>query len=973
MSCEETGSCYVEALYDFQAVENGGLSFVQGDLLKVISKLPSGWWDGIHLASTKRGWFPSNYCKECSAPAAEQNLPLSDRNRNSMTSSAVTEKEEVPLSPTSDQLPENWGIKTNPNGKQYSNNQHEEKAPPNDPKDMLNNLLKEIEEQELNDEDVEEKELPPSPNEELDDDSLVFTWTGVSINVTTKLAALAQCVNERDKESYVPAITATVMAIHIMLHSSDMSSKESQILNLRPFLRSAHSKILSLTATLIMQSKSASNAWPSPDAEKELQITVGHLANAVREFSQEASRLDLPIKTLSTEELFKVSKQSGVAAKKIVMVPKFKVDPALVFELENKLVDISTTYSSFNITHEGQRGISSSPLTRAELVKSIQVLVKLVNEYLASADLLPFSQDEYDESDMLLEFKVVRMSLLNGITDLVASVRRVVKERGSVEAVHATLVAVESVVESANELLVSTKFLLEEKENVEPVKLQEIITATTAKRGIPSIISSASSAHLHSPVIDRVKTSSLKGDIRYDSVGPFSPSHGHDAASSRHMSMDSEVGDAWFLNQPEYSLKEVFIVDGQLKGASIYAYICKLTSNTETDDAFTTVFLSSYRTITSTTKFIPMLLDRFSISPPEGLQGSEKVQWTDKKLKKIRFKVYNVLKSWLDRYIQDGKEDRAALDTIDVFAKSIMSKHMDVSAAKIIQMVEAKKSGGIKASNTSMSGLFEDIPDSILPKSGTKIRLTDLDPVEFARQITLYESELVQNIIPSELLTTVWTSYATKNISIMILHSKHLSAWVSFSILQSSSTDPKKRAKAILFFISTAQELIKLCNFNSLSCILQALDSKPIKRLTQSWAYLTSKQTVTYKKLHQISSSKLFSEYRANRPSNSCVPLFPVVLNNFEAVKKNTPTRVQESLYNYEKLKKISDLLKEFKGLQKMYQLHIVDSIRKFLVDEMQRHSYTENELSELSIHVEPVPSPKIEKKIENLLGNTGF
>ena len=51
----------VLALYEFTAKEEGRLSFEKGELIQVLNKLPSGWWDGIALKSKVRGWFPSNY------------------------------------------------------------------------------------------------------------------------------------------------------------------------------------------------------------------------------------------------------------------------------------------------------------------------------------------------------------------------------------------------------------------------------------------------------------------------------------------------------------------------------------------------------------------------------------------------------------------------------------------------------------------------------------------------------------------------------------------------------------------------------------------------------------------------------------------------------------------------------------------------------------------------------------------------
>ncbi|KAI9481025.1 MAG: ras guanine nucleotide exchange factor domain-containing protein [Benjaminiella poitrasii] len=53
--------CQVQALYSFKSNDPSSLSFNKDDLIDVLSKLPSGWWDG--LCNGSRGWFPSNYVK----------------------------------------------------------------------------------------------------------------------------------------------------------------------------------------------------------------------------------------------------------------------------------------------------------------------------------------------------------------------------------------------------------------------------------------------------------------------------------------------------------------------------------------------------------------------------------------------------------------------------------------------------------------------------------------------------------------------------------------------------------------------------------------------------------------------------------------------------------------------------------------------------------------------------------------------
>ncbi|KAL8768943.1 MAG: hypothetical protein Q9209_004998 [Squamulea sp. 1 TL-2023] len=59
-------SLFVRALYDYDADDRTSLSFRQGDIIQVLTRLESGWWDGI--IHGVRGWFPSNYCAIVSAP-----------------------------------------------------------------------------------------------------------------------------------------------------------------------------------------------------------------------------------------------------------------------------------------------------------------------------------------------------------------------------------------------------------------------------------------------------------------------------------------------------------------------------------------------------------------------------------------------------------------------------------------------------------------------------------------------------------------------------------------------------------------------------------------------------------------------------------------------------------------------------------------------------------------------------------------
>jgi son of sevenless len=50
---------FCRAKYDYQSADDASLSFRRGDIIEVLTRLDTGWWDG--LLGEDRGWFPSNY------------------------------------------------------------------------------------------------------------------------------------------------------------------------------------------------------------------------------------------------------------------------------------------------------------------------------------------------------------------------------------------------------------------------------------------------------------------------------------------------------------------------------------------------------------------------------------------------------------------------------------------------------------------------------------------------------------------------------------------------------------------------------------------------------------------------------------------------------------------------------------------------------------------------------------------------
>lgn len=62
---------FVRALYNWDGEnERTGLAFQAGDILQIIRRAQSGWWDGV--LNGRRGWIPSNYVETYTDPRSSK-------------------------------------------------------------------------------------------------------------------------------------------------------------------------------------------------------------------------------------------------------------------------------------------------------------------------------------------------------------------------------------------------------------------------------------------------------------------------------------------------------------------------------------------------------------------------------------------------------------------------------------------------------------------------------------------------------------------------------------------------------------------------------------------------------------------------------------------------------------------------------------------------------------------------------------
>lgn len=248
----------------------------------------------------------------------------------------------------------------------------------------------------------------------------------------------------------------------------------------------------------------------------------------------------------------------------------------------------------------------------------------------------------------------------------------------------------------------------------------------------------------------------------------------------------------------------------QLRGGTLIALVEQLTRHDRLDSHFNNTFLLTYRSFTTASELFEMLVKRFSIQPPPGISQGEYNTWVEMKQKPIRFRVVNILKSWFDSYWMENNDDASneLLRRVYSFAKDSIATSNTPGSGPLMTSVE-RRIKGHDATKGLVPTQNSSMPTPIMPKNMKKLKFLDIDPTEFARQLTIIESRLYGKIKPTECLNKTWQRKLgpddpepAANVKALILHSNQLTNWVAEMILNQS--DVKKRVVVIKHFVSVA-------------------------------------------------------------------------------------------------------------------------------------------------------------------------
>lgn len=418
-------------------------------------------------------------------------------------------------------------------------------------------------------------------------------------------------------------------------------------------------------------------------------------------------------------------------------------------------------------------------------------------------------------------------------------------------------------------------------------------------------------------------------------------------------SMEDVDDDESRLLEKTYAHELMFNKEGQVTGGSLPALVERLTTHESTPDAmFVSAFYLTFRLFCTPRKLAEALIDRFDYVGEAPHMANP-----------VRLRVYNVMKGWLESHWREST-DHDALATIRHFAGFKLSPLLPSAGKRLLELAERVSStqgllvprlvSSMGKTSTSISQFVPaetPLPNTALSKSqqhllqnwksgGTLPSVTDFEPLEIARQLTLKQMTVFCSISPVELLGSQWMKKGgsdSPNVKAMSAFSTDLSNLVADNILH--YPDVKKRAAVIKQWIKIAHQCLQLNNYDGLMAIICSLNSSIISRLRKTWELVSPKRREMLKSLQLIvepSNNNKVLRARLQGHVPPCLPFLGMFLTDLTFVDIGNPATKQLpgsgsedqglTVVNFDKHTRTAKIIGELQRFQIPYRLtEVVD------------------------------------------------
>ncbi|XP_035527928.1 ral guanine nucleotide dissociation stimulator-like 2 [Morone saxatilis] len=272
------------------------------------------------------------------------------------------------------------------------------------------------------------------------------------------------------------------------------------------------------------------------------------------------------------------------------------------------------------------------------------------------------------------------------------------------------------------------------------------------------------------------------------------------------------------------------------------------------DSSFITIFLSTYRSFTTTKRVLDILTDRLEHPPGDGERSQTRQSFNKA--------VCTVFSTWLSEYPEDFKSlgEPSRLLRLAPLLPQDTSSAADLRARLLRIAEELSEKALLPDAHKDQTGFTSPPPDA------SKFEPTSIlgfPAALIAEQLTKIETELFVRLVPYHCLGSLWSQRDKKgregvcwSVRATIRQFNKLANSVLASCLWPTKLRSQQRARLLEKWISVAEECRARKNFSSLYAIVSALQSNPIHRLRKTWQDTDREAVRRYEELSEIFSDK---------------------------------------------------------------------------------------------------------------------
>ncbi|KAG0700015.1 ras guanine nucleotide exchange factor domain-containing protein [Suillus ampliporus] len=748
---------FVLALHDFHPQHQNAtcLSFRAGQVIHVLNRDSSGWWDGE--INGQRGWFPSNYVSadERVISLTEEDLSQSLGPRHGHSMSAVSAA--------------SWAS-----------------APSRGSR----------------------KDHRPLVTEALGSDITSYC-PPLMVNLLHSLSLLQSAVRSNRIAHFQPSTACIISCVRFILSSTECLPREAPLLKRFPALAQERKQILSVLASLVSQAKKASDETQDEDSrESEIEGMLklgGQVFSQVRRFLAVAVQcgIDLPERRLhkdqylvyervvskhkadmpSISSISSSSSFSSAESPKPPAMPPFPSGPSTSSEVMEALKfthdQYLSTIAAF-IGHAHSHSRSSHASSTGQMYDLVREVVEMVCKLLTIVEAV--MRHPEIPPHKIGNLKSAKEGLYTVTSSLAESVRLLTVPLPpdlTEESEKASLIrSATAACKAGADCVSAVKICLNRASEERQLIIQ--IPTTSDSDPAPFTPSKFSRRTGHTPTLSLPAPRSLyhngidEEDLTIQALTP--PSSTPNAASVRDRSSDtsnvtatSDSSDGSHDTQPttpeggllsmsdpdltksmehpvsspapavddacghvdeqqdpqtidtfedrlmngelpvtlqvkrdplghDYSTDDViYNNDGHLVAATMEALFERMTPHDSiVDPAFSAVFFLTFRLFSTPLALVEALINRYNIMPPPDLSEDEMLVWQQHKGIPIRLRVSNFVKTWLEMYWRPGIDD-VALSHLSSFTKDALLHYFPAPSQRILDLISMRQD-----SNTSL-------------------------------------------------------------------------------------------------------------------------------------------------------------------------------------------------------------------------------------------------------------------------------